>query len=376
MAKTKYKTKVKNGYTYYFYRIYHDNLIKPKDVYDRTVKGLESKIKAELNKLDNNIDNVDIKFIDFFKTWLYDVKAINLKPTTFTKYEDLYNNHIKNSIIANKKIKNIKLHDIQLYYNSLAKEGYSSSMLKQIHKLIAPCISYAYDNNIILKDFTKGLVIPKIEDKEKEINPFTLEEQKAFIEAIKGHSYEVLFLTALFTGLRRGELLALTWDDIDFNNNTININKSLGRYRVYGKFQNIIQEPKTKNAIRTVDIPSKLIPRLKQHRTKQKELTLKSARAWENKHNLVFPSIKNGDYINISSPGINLKRILTKHNIRQIRFHDLRHTYATRLFELDVNPKTVQMLLGHSNISITLNIYTHVMKDIKKDSIDKLNELL
>ena len=375
MARTKYKKKTIRGHEYYFHRLYHKNLLKPKDLYGKTIKELEDKIRKELQRLDNNMDNTNILFGEYFKLWLYDIKAPHLKKTTFSRYRDIYNNHIVKSDLVYKKVSSLKLHTIQSYYNNLFNNGMSNSMLKQIHKLIGSCIRYAYDNNIITKDFTRGLVIPKNEEEENNINPFTLEEQKAFENAIKGEFYEVLFLTALYSGLRRGELLALTWNDIDFTNKTINVNKTIYRYRESkGVYKNIIQAPKTKNSKRLVDIPQKLVDILMDHKVKQHEIYIKSFKSWINKYNLVFPNTKGG-YINTATPGTLLSRILKINNIKHRRFHDLRHTYATRLFELGVNAKTVQTLMGHSDIRITLNTYTHVLEEVKKDSVSKLDSL-
>ncbi|KQB76630.1 integrase, partial [Clostridium butyricum] len=116
--------------------------------------------------------------------------------------------------------------------NSLIKKGKSVNSIKNLNKIIAPCIRYAFDNNIIIKDFSRSIVLPREKEEEKlakvkKVQPFTLEEQKKFVKAIDGHDLEMLFLTALNTGLRQGELLALTWKDIDFKNNTIRVNKTV-----------------------------------------------------------------------------------------------------------------------------------------------------
>lgn len=188
----------------------------------------------------------------------------------------------------------------------------------------------------------------------------------------------VCYILALGTGLRLGEILALRWTDINLKENYININKALkSTYIIDNKgnreFTVIEQPPKTKNSIRTVPLNNNLIDLLLEHRKKQMiERDSNIDIYFDN--NLVF-STPQGNYLSESNVRKSFKRVLKKCNLNDFRFHDLRHTFATRLFENGIPPKTVQSLLGHSNISTTLNIYTHVMKDTKDKAIDKLNFL-
>lgn len=382
MAKTIYKKKVKNGREYYFYRLRHKNLKKPKDIYGTTVKELESKIKAATKELDYGINNKEF-FGNFIRDWLFDVHFIDIKPSTRERYEGVYRNYIKDSEITNIKLKDLTSKDIQDYYNKLFKNGKSVNCIKNLHKLIAPAIRYAYDSNMIIKDFSRAIVLPKDNEENKlnktnDVKPFTLEEQQKFIEAIKGHDLEILFLTALNSGLRQGELLALTWNDIDFEDDTIQVSKTVKYISDVDKDGRknchiALQTPKSENSNRIVSIPTFLTKRLQQYQLHQRELKLKMANLYED-NNLVFCSIY-GKYLDSSNVRKRFKRILNKMGLQDRKFHDLRHTFATRLFELGEEPKTVQELLGHSNISTTLDIYTHVLEGMKKKAASKLNDL-
>lgn len=392
MAKTTYRKKIKNGNEYYFFRLRHKNLKKPKDIYAATVKDLDLKIKTLTNELDNGLVSNKEYFETFFTNWLFDMHFINLKPSTKEKYEGLYRNYIKDSSLSNIKIKDISLMDIQKYYNGLLKKGSSVNCILNINKLIAPCIRYAYNNNLLIKDFTKAIILPKEDEhtklnKQNQIVPFSLEEQQRFIVAIKNHELEMLFITALNTGLRQGELFALTWNDINFDRGYVNINKtskSVASVSREGR-SNLrvqIQTPKTLNSIRRVKLPQFLIDRLKSYKLKQSEQKLQLANMYED-NNLVFCN-PFGRYLDSSNVRKRLNKIIDNINLNEKdkskhithrKFHDLRHTYATRLFELGEEPKTVQMLLGHSDISVTLNTYTHVLDDIKDKAVSKLDEL-
>lgn len=383
MAKTNYKKKIKNGKEYYFHRLRHETLNKPKDIYATTVKELESKIKTITYELDHGIKGNKELFGTFFRDWLFDIHFVNLKGTSKERYEVLYRVHIKDSSIAKIKIKSLTSMDIQKFYNELKKNGKSELLLKNLNKLIAPCIRYAYNNDIIIKDFSRTYIIPKDKEGSKlstnaKIKPFTMEEQLQFIKLIKGQPLEVLFLTALNSGLRQGELLALKWSDVDFDNETINVNKGMERvYQVSkeGKGKSIvsIQSTKTVKGNRVVTIPTFLVDKLRQLKLKQRETKLMISNLYQD-NNIVF-STKRGKYLSASYVRNKFKEILIDNDITDRKFHDLRHTYATRLFELGENPKTVQEFLGHSKVSMTLDTYTHVLEGMKKKATSKLNDL-
>jgi Site-specific recombinase XerD len=383
MAKTIYKKKIKNGKEYYFHRLRHKNLRKPKDIYAKTVKDLEEKLKSLIRDLDYNIKNNKEYFETFFVDWLFDVHFIGLKPATKIRYETIYRTHIKDSELSNIKIKELTSKDIQTYYNNRIKKGCSVTLVKSIHKIISPCIRYAYNNDFIIKDFTGSLIVPKESEKDKlskksSVIPFSIEEQKKFLEGIKGNKFEILFLTALNSGLREGELLALTWKDIDFKGKYINVSKNLGVVTEIskdgrGKSFLEVQTPKTKNGKRKVSIPSFLVTALKQYKKEQMKNRLQMIEYYID-NNLVFCD-EFGNYLTRDKVTYQYKKILKSNRIKDRKFHDLRHTFATRLFELGEKPKTVQELLGHHDVSMTLNTYTHVLDNMKEQAASKLNDL-
>lgn len=317
-------------------------------------------------------------FEPFFKEWLFNTHLLNKKASTKERYESIYRIYICNSPISDIKLKNLCPSDIQEYYNYLINtKNKSVSSVSNLHKLIAPCIRYAYDSNRIIKDFSKAIVLPKDTDENKvsDVCPFTLDEQIKFIDLVKGHTYEMLFITALDTGLRQGELLSLTWKDIDFNTRCINVNKTYKKTKNIenGEYEDLIQTPKTKSGIRQVPIPVNLINRLKQYNLIQKQLKIKMAKLYSDK-NLVFCN-DYGNYLDNSDIRKRFKRVLIDNDMLCRKFHNLRHTYATRLFELGEEPKVVQTILGHSNISVTLDTYTHVLDSLKEKAISKLDTL-
>ncbi|MGL4742678.1 MAG: tyrosine-type recombinase/integrase [Sarcina sp.] len=381
MAKTKHLKRTINNKEYYYSRIRHENLNGSKDLYAETIKELDEKIKIFKLELDNNVQSSKKLFISFFESWLFEVHFINKKASTKEKYEGLFRNYIKTYPNFKKlKLNNLDINVFQTFYNSLSLNGVSESIIKNIHKLIAPNIRYAFFNNLIIKDFSKALSIPNRCNAPKKSNviPFSLDEQFRFIAAIKGHDLETLYLTALNTGLRQGELFALQWSDLDFESNLITVNKSVkGITHVSNKGREssevIIQTTKTEKSNRYVPMPQFLKNKLLEHKIIIEEQKKNMSNLYTDL-DLVFPN-KFGKYLNPSNVRKRFKKILNQNNLKDIKFHDLRHTFATRLFEVGEEPKVIQELLGHSNISLTLDTYTHVLDKLKVKAVSKLDSL-
>lgn len=388
MARVAEKKKIKNGIEYFFDKVCIGNDVqgrkKYKDIYAKTAADLKAKRKKLERLVDEGIKVNDKQtFDEFFKKWLFTVRFNGLKPSSKERYESLYRNYIKNSPIANIRLNKINSLIIQEYYNQLVYEtGKSPSTLKSINKIMKPCLKYAYNQGFILRDYGQALNIPEYRgtiDGKDNYQVFTLEEQQSFIKGLEEHRLKALFLTALATGLRQGELLALTWNDIDLENNYINVNKSVKRVTEIdrlgqkGKSKFIIQTPKTKTSIRKVPIPKNLVNEIQNHKKRQ-DIEKDNALYLYTDNNLIFCT-DSGTIIDSRNVLRQFKKILRNSNISDKKFHSLRHTYATRLFELEVPIKTVQDLLGHSSMEQTMNIYTHVMEDVKISAVDKINNL-
>lgn len=314
-------------------------------------------------------------------TWLWDIeKRSGNKSSSFERYEGIYRNYVKDANIGLLKISDIKKLAIQKYYNHLQDENKSYSQIKNLHKLLNKFFNYAESEGYLVKNPCKGLKIPKsdedeIDEEDKIIETFSQDELKILTEKL-GHSklrYIVMF--AMLTGCRQGEILALEEKDI-INNSVVKINKTLRSIKVYDSEKKYHYElkttkPKTKTSRREVPIPDILKPELKKLKKLISEEKLKLGALYkENK--LLFPS-QTGTYIDAKNLQRSWKRALERYNIPYRKFHALRHTYATKLFEKGVNIVTVSKLLGHSTIKTT-EIYTHVLENVKKEEVQVLNE--
>ena len=322
--------------------------------------------------------NDKITLNEWFKIWLFDFKANEIKASTVQRYDVIYRNYIKNSELAGIKLKDLNSITIQNYYNNLIKIGKTPMTIKTLNKALKSCLKYAEKINYIVENYCDNVILPKIPHRsEDKVEVFTLEEQKKFMEIIKNHKHRLEFILTLGTGLRIGELVALKWDDVDFEIGNLKINKSIWRgYTIIdGKRQFVSQEttPKTPTSIRDVAIPDKILEELKIHKQKQDEIKEKYNEIYDDK-NYVFANII-GKHVLSDTLSKSFVKVLKDNGIKHLKFHALRHTYATRLFEKGVQLKTVQKLLGHSSIEITADIYTHVMDSEKISAVQKLNDL-
>ena len=349
--------------------------IKRKEFTGKTQQDVKKKLEEyKKEMLLGTISSDDkITVSEWYYTWLFDYRIKDLKPKSFEKYEGIYRNYIKDSELGKIKLKDLRATHIQRYYNKL-QDTKPISTIKGINTRLKPCLGEAEKQGYIQKNYCKMVTLPKDNNK-KTIQVLTQQQQKLFIEAIKGHKLEMLFLIALGTGLRLGELLGLKWSDIDFNTGILTVNRTLSRVKnqTTSKYEVIEQTPKTKNSNRTIPIPNDILNKLKEHKKNQSKQRLFVGEGYINNNYVFTDDI--GNPIDDKRPGRNLKSTLAKLSIEPIKFHALRHTYATRLFEANVPPKTVQVLMGHYDISITMDIYTHVMEDAKLEAIEKLNNI-
>ncbi|WP_160690118.1 tyrosine-type recombinase/integrase [Clostridium sp. C2-6-12] len=343
----------------------HETIEKMNEFRDKNKRGLIPK-------------NDKITLNEWFKTWLFDFKANEIKASTIQRYDVIYRNYIENSELAGIKLKDLNAITIQNYYNNLIKMGKTPTAIKILNKALKSCLKYAKKINYIVENCCDNVILPKIpyggEDK---VQVFTLEEQKQFMEIIKNHKHRLEFILTLGTGLRIGELVALKWDNVDFESGNLKVNKSIWRgYTIIeGKRKFVSQEttPKTPTSIREVAIPNKILEELKIHKEKQDEIKEKYKEVYNDK-GYIFANII-GEHMLSDTLSRSFVKVLKDNGIKHLKFHALRHTYATRLFEKSVQLKTVQKLLGHSSIEITADIYTHVMDSEKISAVQKLNDL-
>ncbi|UUC43566.1 site-specific integrase [Clostridioides difficile] len=320
--------------------------------------------------------NDKITLQEWIYIWIKEYKLNEVRLSTIERYYSLYNNHIKDTNIGKIKLKDLKVTSLQMYYNDILKnKNVSPSTIKYVNKILKSALDQAEKERYILSNPCKYVILPKVEER-KEVPVFSLEEQTIFLNSLENNRLKLLYKLALGTGLRMGELLALRWSDIDIKVGLVSVSKTLKRVRKFettDSIKSFISEgkPKTKTSFRTVPIPSKLLKDIKEHKKFQLEEKLKAGELYED-NDFVFAT-KLGNSIEPRNLVRNYTKSLEKANIEYRKFHALRHTYATRLFENGVQIKIIQVLLGHSSMKITSDTYTHVLPDEKNNAVEVLN---
>jgi integrase len=256
--------------------------------------------------------------------------------------------------------------DIQTFYNDL-RETYTNGHIQNIGNLLTKAFRQAEEWGFIKKNVAALVKKPPKPRKKTNLDVWSIEEQKRFLQyakEAKPNYYYYIYLLALTSGMREGEILGLLWSDIDFKNQSIYVQRTL----VYANRQLTIQDiPKTDSSIRHIKLPDKTIKELKEYKLKAKP----------NELNLVFPSPKTGKLLYPNSLDKNLRLdIEACGGVKKIPFHNLRHTFATTLLELGESLKVVQELLGHASIKTTADTYAHVTINMQEKAADRLNSAI
>lgn len=316
----------------------------------KTVRCSDKEVKEELTRFvietkDKICPTSSITFTKYSQKWLDEYARPKLVQKTIQGYKDYLNNRILPEL-GGMKLKNIKVYNIQQFLNSLTTE-LSTCSIKKYKALLSIMFNTAVRWQII--DFNPCIYVDIPKGLDNKVQPvfLTKDEVNLLLDAlsIEPLKYQVMVRLALQCGMRRSEILGLTWNDIDFNNNTININKALSYIKGEGQ---IIKETKNKSSNRIIYANKNII-------------------------NLINELPKSSEYIfnkeHIDDITKWFNRFLKRHKLKHMRFHDLRHTHATLLISNGVNMKVVSSRLGHSSINTTLNLYTHTLsEDDKKAS--------
>ena len=299
---------------------------------------------------------------EWMDKWMDEYMIFAIRESTLDSYRAMVKNQVK-PFIGNKRLASLTTAVMQKFYNKIKKEGrvrehpvhgkaLADSMVRGVHMMLHEALDMAVKERLLAKNPTNGTTIPKCNYPEKQI--LGDNQLETFLEAIKGQEYwGDFFYVEVMTGLRRGEICGLKWQDIDFEESKLHVKRSVSVKRGGGLN---IGETKTETGVRCIQLPPSVAELLKNR--KQTAIT-----EW------VFPNFMHPEQpINQNSAYRKLKVILKNAELPLIRFHDLRHTFATHATQGGVDPKTLAGILGHTNASFTLDTYTHVTSDMQKSA--------
>lgn len=343
-----------------------------------TRRGFQTKKEAQLalSRLQLEIEEEGFKetkrytFNDLYELWFESAYRNTVKESTYTKTQELFTNHIL------KKFGALYLDKITIPYCQKTVKDWSDTLSKfpQLKNYTSKVLDYAVTLELIKSNPMRKIIMPR---KKVDVNGeklekfFTKEELQEFFGCLakeEGWSYKwpVIYRVLAFSGMRVGEVLALTWKDIDFEGQTVTVNKTLTRGQ---KNALIIQEPKTKSGVRTIAFDEITLSMLQTWRRTQAKDYLKLGFNTMQPDQCLFTNASNG-FLQPSNVLTRLHRIIKKHDLKKITVHGFRHTHCSLLFESGASLKEVQDRLGHSDIQTTMNIYAHVTEKAKEKTAE------
>ncbi|MBI4235858.1 MAG: site-specific integrase [Chloroflexi bacterium] len=304
----------------------------------------------------------------YLERWLEDSARQTLRPRTFTDYQRIVRLHIAPEI-GRTPLARLTAPDIQGLLNRKRASGLSVSRVHAVYAVLSRSLRQAERWSLVSRNVARLVDVPK--PLGSKVEPFPPAQLRAFLDSVSGHRLAALFVLAASTGMREGEVLGLAWDAVDLGRGMLQVRASL--QRIDGRLQ--LVEPKTERSRRTIALPAMTMAALRAHKARQLEERLKAGPLWDDDLGLVFTTelgkpIDGGNLLRA------YKRLLSKAGLPERRFHDLRHSVATALFAQGVHLRKVADLLGHSQIAVTSEIYTHSIEAGLQEVADTMDAVL
>ena len=307
---------------------------------------------------------------EFLDRWLEDAVEPRVRANTFRSYQFQLRKYVRDDL-GSYRLCDISPLQVQRLYSDLNREGLSSRVVRYTHTILNNAFGQAVKWRMLASNPCSGAELPRARQKEAQV--LTIEEVARFVKVLRGTRHEVLFLVALTTGMRPSEYLAIQWKDIDFDCARIQVRRSLD-WRRKGQWD--FSEPKTARSRRSIPIPAEVLDRLRHHRRVQAEERLKAGPDWSD-HSLVFCDRKGEPLDRQNLLRCHLRPLLKKAGIStDLTLYSLRHSCVTLMLAAGIHPKVVSERLGHSSITITLDVYSHVLPSIQVEASDKIGRVV
>lgn len=312
---------------------------------------------------------------EWLQIWLHDYKRPAVRPKTFESYEQQIRLHITPAL-GHIPLTDLRPHHLQHFYNTLHQQV-SACTVRHNHAILRQALALAEQHQRLAHNPAPLCTLPRIVVPERTTLAVTQVTQALF-PALEGHRLGAAIVVACGTGLRRGEVLGVRWADIDLQRSLLSVRQIAVRLRLpFGQkrlTQIVMREPKTPQSRRTIPLPAVCVQALRQHKARQAQERLLCGNAYTDL-DLVFCR-EDGTALEAKTFNRALARVLRQTGLPHVRFHDLRHTFATWMLEQGEHPKTVSVLLGHTKVGITLDLYSHVSLELEQQAIQRLNRTL
>lgn len=303
----------------------------------------------------------------YLSSWLEAMRP-NLRPRTWTRYEQLVRVH--GGAISGLALTKLAPEHLERLYADRIAAGVGAMTVRHLHARLHRALTQAARRGLVGRNVASLVSPPRAP--RHEMVTLTEEQTRAFLRAATGERLEGLYVLAVTTGMRQGELLALRWANVDIDGGSLQVRQSL---QFVGGGEYVFTAPKTAKSRRKVELTKVAVAALRRHRALQVEERLAAAGGWEDL-DLVFANEVGRPIDGTNLARRSYARILKRAGLKRIRFHDLRHTAATLLLGRGINPKIVSEQLGHAQIAITLDLYSHVTPTMQREAVNALDAVL
>lgn len=341
---------------------------KRKYFYGKTRKEVQDKLNRALyeQKQGTLVTGPHQTLKAHLERWLEQVCKLTMRPNTYKSYRSAIHHHLIPAL-GHIKLQKLTIGDLQAFYAEKRKNLKPGS-LAIINAALSDALEDALKQGMVARNVAKLVDLPHAERYEGQI--LTVEQAHKLLVAARGSNLDALLLVALTTGMRRGELAALRWNDVDLERGILQVRHNLTWVHGMGYVEG---EPKSKAGRRKIGLTDVVITALKEHKVRQEQASIKMGDRWR-EHGLIFSNIYGG-YLNPGRIWYLFKKLLKAARLPDVRFHDLRHGAATVLLAAKVDLKVVSELLGHSSVAVTADIYGHVLPEMQQEVVKKMDDL-
>lgn len=343
-----------------------------RSIYGKT----QAEVRRRLSKATADVDAgtyvepAKVTVAEWMEKWVETYNQ-NVKESTRGLYRRVTSRRIIPGI-GHIRLEKLSGTDVQEFYNRLPAEGLSAKSIRNIHGILHKALSRAVSLGMIPRNPADGCELPK--KNQLEIHPFDRNTLQAFLIAIRGDEFERLFLVALYTGMRQGELLGLPWDAVDFKAHTIRVYQQIVLIETApNRYERRLSSPKSGKE-RTFKAAPAVMDILREERAAQNGIRLIAGKTWADSGFVFTDQLGRG--LPRNTVYEHFRRAAAAAGCPDARFHDLRHTFACSALESGVSPKAVSEMLGHASVAFTLDVYGHFTKRLAEDSADKMENFI
>lgn len=312
--------------------------------------------------------NREITIAQFFERWLEDVAKPSTRIRTYQSYRGLFRTHIQPAL-GTIRLADLRPEHLQRFYNAKLEAGLSARTVRYLHGLLHHVLDQALKWGLVPRNVSEAATPPR--QTRRSLQTLGPAEVQRLLDALHEDRLYALYLLAISTGMRQGEILGLRWTEVDLDGGTVRVVRAIQRIKGQGY---VVSEPKTERGRRAIALPKITVIALKERQRQQSAEKVLAEEDWQDQ-GLVFTT-QIGTPLDARNVLRHFKAALQQAELPEMRFHDLRHTAATLLLLQEIHPKIVQEMLGHSSITLTLDTYSHVLPDMQREAASKMDALL